>query len=84
MDGLLLGGAWVGSVCGLSQNQVLPQGKVLRLRPLLSWVVQISGEQLLTPTFITFCSDRMQVVDSRDLFSVLTLVSLGEISTSCC
>ena len=36
MDVLFLGGAWVVSVCGLYWNQVLPQGKLLRLRPLLS------------------------------------------------
>ena len=37
---LFPGGAWVVSVCGLYQNQVLPQDKVLRLRPLSSLSVR--------------------------------------------
>ena len=36
LDGLFLGGAWLISVCGSSCSQVLLQGKLLRLRPLLN------------------------------------------------
>lgn len=36
LDGLFLGEGQVISVCGSSCNQVLLQGKLLRLRPLLN------------------------------------------------